>query len=174
MGNIKRGILTFAKAQCSASVATAADFALTIVLAKLCRVWYADATLIGAIFGGMVNCSINYRWVFHAIGMKKKYVALRYIIVWTGSIVLNTLGTYKLTEATGIDFVISKAVVAVAVAVLWNYQMQRVFVFHANKAARAQDIAVGGGGRTDAASGVSAHGITEKDTLAQEVSKQEQ
>lgn len=169
MGNIRKGILTFVKAQCSASVATVADFALTIVLAKLCHVWYADATLVGAIFGGMVNCSINYRWVFHAIGMKKKYVALRYVIVWTGSIALNTFGTYKLTEATGIDFVISKAIVAVAVAVLWNYQMQRVFVFHANKAAKAQVPGHVGGCRTAAS-----HDVCGSDVSAQEVSKQEQ
>lgn len=133
MGNIRRGIVTFAKAQCSASVATVADFALTIVLAKLCHMWYADATLLGAIFGGIVNCSINYRWVFHALGMKKKYVALRYLLVWIGSIALNTYGTYALTEASGMNFVLSKAIVAVAVAVIWNYQMQRVFVFHANR-----------------------------------------
>ena len=95
--------------------------------------WYADATLLGAIFGGIVNCSINYRWVFHALGMKKKYVALRYLLVWIGSIALNTYGTYALTETSGMNFVLSKAIVAVAVAVIWNYQMQRVFVFHANR-----------------------------------------
>lgn len=139
MGNIKRGIVTFGKAQCSASVATAADFALTIILARLCRLWYADATLLGAIFGGIVNCSINYRWVFHALGMKKKYVALRYMIVWVGSIALNTYGTYKLTEASGMNFVVAKAIVAVAVAVLWNYQMQRVFVFHANRKEKPEE-----------------------------------
>ena len=133
MGNIRRGIVTFTKAQCSASVATVADFALTIVLAKFCHMWYADATLLGAIFGGIVNCSINYRWVFHALDMKKKYVALRYLLVWIGSIALNTYGTYALTEASGMNFVLSKAIVAVAVAVIWNYQMQRVFVFHANR-----------------------------------------
>ena len=122
--------MTFGKAQCSAFIATTADFAITIVLARCLGVWYADATLAGAVTGGIVNCAINYRWVFHAFGMKKKYVALRYIVVWTGSIALNTLGTYWLTEASGIDFVIAKAAVAVAVAVLWNYQMQRRFVFH--------------------------------------------
>ena len=84
MGNIRRGIVTFTKAQCSASVATVADFALTIVLAKFCHMWYADATLLGAIFGGIVNCSINYRWVFHALGMKKKYVALRHLCPYRG------------------------------------------------------------------------------------------
>ena len=97
-------------AQCSALVATCFDFLLTIVLARFAHMWYAYATLLGAIFGGIVNCCINYRWVFHAFGLKKKYIALRYLIVWMGSIAV-------------------KAIVAVAVAVLWNYQMQRYFVF---------------------------------------------
>lgn len=133
MGNLKRAILTFGKAQCSASIATATDFAITIVLAKAFGMWYANATLIGAICGGITNCIINYRWVFKAFGMKKKYIALRYLMVWSMSIVFNTLGTYLITQATGIDFIIVKAAVATAVAVLWNYQMQRVFVFHNNK-----------------------------------------
>lgn len=116
-------------AQCSALVATCFDFLLTIVLARFAYMWYAYATLLGAIFGGIVNCCINYRWVFHAFGLKKKYIALRYLIVWMGSIALNTWGTYRLTEWLGINFVAVKAIVAVAVAVLWNYQMQRYFVF---------------------------------------------
>lgn len=58
---------------------------------------------------------------------------MRYLLVWGISILLNTVGTCQLTEALRIDFIIVKAVVAVLVAVLWNYQMQRVFVFHANK-----------------------------------------
>ena len=130
MGNISRAIKTFVKAQCSATIATGADFATTIVLAKFLHLWYADATFIGAVTGGIVNCCINYRWVFRSFGLKKKYIAIRYFIVWAGSIALNTYGTYKLTESTGIDFVISKAIIAIAVAVLWNYQMQRWFVFH--------------------------------------------
>ena len=55
-------------AQCSALVATCFDFLLTIVLARFAHMWYAYATLLGAIFGGIVNCCINYRWVFHAFG----------------------------------------------------------------------------------------------------------
>ena len=92
--------------------------------------WYAYATLLGAFSGGLVNCGINYRWVFHAFGLKKKYVALRYVFVWIGSIAFNTLGTWRLTELTGMNYIISKTIVAVLVAVLWNYQMQRTFVFH--------------------------------------------
>ena len=97
-------------------------------------VWYGYATLIGAFTGGLVNCGINYRWVFHAFGLKKKYVALRYVFVWVGSIALNTFGTWRLTELAGINYVISKTIVAVLVAVLWNYQLQSKFVFKSKAA----------------------------------------
>lgn len=130
MGNLKNTIATFAKAQCSAWVASCVDFGITLLLANVLGMWYAYATLLGAFSGGLVNCGINYRWVFHAIGLKKKYVALRYVFVWIGSIAFNTLGTWQLTELTGMNYIISKTIVAVLVAVLWNYQMQRTFVFH--------------------------------------------
>jgi len=129
MGAIRNGIVKFCKAQCSAWIASAVDFSITILLANACGLWYAYATFVGAVSGGITNCSINYRWVFHAFGMKKKYVAARYAIVWCGSIVLNTCGTYLLTELTRQNFIISKLVVAVFVAVFWNYEMQSHYVF---------------------------------------------
>jgi len=129
MGNIKDIVFTFGKAQFSAWIASAVDFAVTLVLGKFLGVWYTTATFVGALSGGIINCIINYRWVFHTKGRKKKYVAVRYFIVWAVSIALNTYGTYIVTETLGIDFIISKAIVAIIVAIFWNYQMQRMFVF---------------------------------------------
>lgn len=139
MGSLRQSLLTFTKAQCSAWVASAFDFGVTLTLANLLGVWYAYATFAGAVSGGITNCVINYRWVFHAFGQKKKYVAIKYLFVWSVSIFLNTYATYRLTEATGINYIISKAIVAVAVAVLWNYQMQSHFVFHNLRKRRHDD-----------------------------------
>jgi len=131
MGNLKQTIMTFAKAQASAGTATAIDFAVTLLLGKLFGWWYVMATFLGAVSGGVANCIINYQWVFHAKGQRKRSVAWRYMVVWSVSILLNTFGTYALTELTrGIDFIFIKALVAVLVAFFWNYQMQRTFVFH--------------------------------------------
>ena len=129
MGNIKNVLFTFGKAQCSAWAASAVDFGVTFILGKLFSVWYPAATFVGALSGGIINCIINYRWVFHAIGQKKRYVVVKYFVVWSVSILLNTWGTYLLTEGTGLYFLISKAIIAALVAVMWNYQMQRLFVF---------------------------------------------
>lgn len=129
MSDIKRSLITFAKAQGSAIVATVVDFAVTIVLADWCGMYYFYATAIGAVCGGVTNCIINYKCVFEDAHQKKCFVACKYFVVWIGSILLNSYGTYALTELTHADFLIPKVVVAVLVAVLWNYQLQRCYVY---------------------------------------------
>ena len=97
----------------------------------------------GFLVGGIVNCAINYGWVFHAEDCKKTHVAVKYLFVWGGSIILNTWGTFALTEwLTGMTwvngllgyyidnvFILSKIIVAVLVAFFWNYHLQRFFVY---------------------------------------------
>lgn len=129
MGKIRHELWTFSKAQMTALVATLVDFGVSLFLAEVTNLWYIWASLSGAIMGGMVNCSMNYRWVFHPEGLKKKNVATKYILVWMGSIALNTFGTYVLTELSQQHFIFAKAVIAVCVAVFWNYQLQRSFVY---------------------------------------------
>ncbi|MCR4809655.1 MAG: GtrA family protein [Prevotella sp.] len=133
MGRLRREVWTFCKAQLSAQVATLVDFSVSFILAAGMGVWYVTASFLGALSGGIVNCAVNYRWVFRAGMLKKRYVVLKYFVVWTGSILLNTLGTHLLTEWTGQYFIFPKMVVAVSIALLWNYPMQRVFVYRDNR-----------------------------------------
>ena len=128
MAHLRTQLWMFCKAQMSSQVASLVDFTVSVVLERL-GLWYFYAAFFGALSGGVVNCTVNYRWVFHAQGQKKKYVAIKYFIVWGISILLNTGGTYVLTEVSGVYFLFSKVVVAVLVGVFWNYQMQRLFVF---------------------------------------------
>ena len=129
MDSLKHQILTFCKAQLSAQVASVFDFTVSLFMAEVVGTWYVYSTFIGALSGGVLNCIINYRWVFNAIGLKKSYVAIKYFMVWTGSILLNTGGTYLLTELSKSYFAISKLVVAVLVGLLWNYTLQKFFVY---------------------------------------------
>ena len=138
----KGGIFMFLRAQLSAQMATIADFLVTILLVRLFDVYYVYATLAGAIYGGIVNCVINYKWTFKSKG-KKTHVAVKFILVWVCSVWLNTWGTYALTESLakipwvrntlslyfGDFFIIPKVVVAIIVALFWNYNMQRFFVY---------------------------------------------
>ena len=121
--------MLFFKAQLSAQVSTFVDFAVTLVVSSFFDVYYVVATFLGALSGGISNCIINYRWVFHSGGQHKRSVAIKYFIVWGVSIALNTLGTYVLTEISGQYFFFAKIVAAVMVGIFWNYQMQRFFVY---------------------------------------------
>lgn len=137
------GIFMFIRAQFSSQVASAVDFLITILLANLWDIYYVYATFTGSICGGIVNCIINYKWTFKTKDCKKQYVIIKYIVVWIGSILLNTWGIYFMTEAISqnpwvqdklnpfIDnlFVFSKIVVSLIVGFTWNYNMQRVFVY---------------------------------------------
>lgn len=138
MGKVREEVMKFTKAQASAIIATTVDFLLSLFAYEVCGINYVVSSFIGALSGGIVNCVVNYRWVFGSDGQHKRYVALKYLIVWTGSIVLNTAGTYLLTELTGSYFIWSKAVVSVVVAFLWNYQMQRFFVYRNHHLTRHQ------------------------------------
>jgi len=130
MGKLRHEIWTFCKAQFTAQVATVADFLVSMLLAELVGIWYVWASFCGALTGGIVNCIMNYRWVFDDTrDLKKKAIAFKYTIVWTGSILLNTFGTYALTELSGQYFIFAKMAVAICVALLWNYQLQRLFVY---------------------------------------------
>ena len=122
-------MFTFGKAESSAILASAADFSLTIFLVRALGVWYARASFFGALMGGIVNCYVNYRWVFDKQKQRKPFIALKYLFVWSFSILFNTAGTCFFTVLSGMNFIIVKAVVAIIVAILWNFQMQRVFVF---------------------------------------------
>ncbi len=137
-GRIKL-LMEFCKAQVSAFVATIVDFAVTFVL----FFWFSEmwSTLFGAISGGVVNCVVNHKWTFRGNNCSMRGVAVRYFIVWCGSIALNTAGTTwgvrMLSDTPSADhstLLIVKAVVAVVVAVFWNFLMQKYFVYRKSAA----------------------------------------
>ena len=139
----KGGIFMFLRAQMSSQLASATDFLVTIVLANVFNLFYVYATFIGSICGGITNCIVNYRWTFKSMSVKKRYVAIRYVMVWGGSIFLNTAGIFLMTELLKKIpllmkvpdffyeniFIISKVVVSLLVGFVWNYNMHRLFVF---------------------------------------------
>ena len=139
----KGGIFTFLRAQSSSLLASFTDFIVTITLANIFNIFYVYSTFIGSICGGATNCIVNYRWTFKSMDVKKRYVAIRYLLVWGGSIILNASGTYLMTEllkkipwVMGFSdllfknvFLVSKIVVSLLVGFIWNYNMHRFFVF---------------------------------------------
>lgn len=134
MGKIGREIWLFTKAEFSASVASIVDFGLAIGLNVMGAVPYGYANLIGVVSGGITNCCINYKYVFKNTGRKKKSIFMRYLLVWSGSMLLNGGGTNLVTYMLGAKyFIIVKSCIALAVALCFNYPLQRAFVFKIKK-----------------------------------------
>ncbi|MCH4182022.1 MAG: GtrA family protein [Prevotella sp.] len=130
LNQIKHEIWLISKAEMSASVASIIDFGLSIGLTEEKVLPYLWANLIGVISGGITNCCINYRYVFKNTRRNKKSIALRYFMVWSGSLVLNGGGTDLITYLIGENyFIIVKCIISIFVALLWNYPGQRRFVF---------------------------------------------
>lgn len=138
--NKHHSIFTFLRAQLSAQFATLTDFTLTYICFQWLGVHYLLATTLGTIFGGLINCIINYKWAFNPDDCQFKWVLFKYALVWGGSLILNVFGLYILIEflkahtllweqSSGFYLMLSKIIVSLAVAVGWNYTLHRHFVF---------------------------------------------
>lgn len=126
----------FGRAVISSALATGCDFALTAILFSIYGGRVGWCTFLGAVAGGIVNCTINSRWTFRGSGQTARAIMVRYTCVWAGSILFNTYGVVwgmRLAThwiSTRLDLLmIVKAIVAVLVYILWNFNMQKHFVY---------------------------------------------
>lgn len=132
-----RWLIQFLEAQTSSVLSTFVDFAVTAILVEFAGIWYVIANIIGAISGGSINCIVNYNWAFKGSEQRKRTIFYRYIMVWFGSIFLNTAGTTLLANIMSHDgtpkglnvVMIAKIIAALLVAFFWNFPMQKKFVY---------------------------------------------
>ena len=84
----------------------------------------------GAVSGGAVNFLLNRKYVFKISGSDKlaKQI-LRYILIWLGSIGLNTVGVFLVTEYLNVTYILSKILVSFIVGISFNQFLQKQFVF---------------------------------------------
>lgn len=119
----------FLKAQLASLTASMTDFSITFVLTAFAGWWYGISAVIGVACGGILNFSMSRHWVFHASEQKRRKQILRYILVWSSSMLLNVGGTIMFTELLPMHYMVSKVITSVLVGVLFNYQCQKFFVF---------------------------------------------
>ena len=85
------------------------------------------AVALGGVVGAIVNFSLNRYWTFTSGSGTQGYSNA---LTVAGSIVLKYLGTYLLEHHIGIDYKIGKLIADLFVSVLFNYPLQRFWVFH--------------------------------------------
>jgi putative flippase GtrA len=122
-------MVTFLKAQAASITATAVDFLTTVILVKVFGCWYVVASAIGTVAGGGTHFSIGRHWVFEASDGKIHSQALKYFLVWAVYLLISTGLVFLVTHYGGINYIISKVIVAVLMSVSYNYFMHKKFVF---------------------------------------------
>ena len=108
---------------------TALDFGTLVGLTELAHVNYVLSTWIGSVVGSLANFTINKQWAFSARHAPTGPAFGRFLIVQAGSTGLHTLGVWLFTRFGRLPYPASKAVVAALVYLVWNYPLNRWFVF---------------------------------------------
>jgi putative flippase GtrA len=118
----------FARSTLTSIFTTGLDFALLAVLVECFSVNYALATFLGTVLGASSNFLINRVWAFRASEGHPAGQAFRYFLTQLGSSALHTAGVWAATNA-GVEYLVAKVAVASLAYLVWNYPMNRAFVF---------------------------------------------
>ena len=100
-----------------------------ILLVRMLAIAPAFATAGGAATGAVTNFLLGQRVIFAGAVGSTAGQAVRYAMVSGTSLLLNAFGEYVLTAGLRMQYVVARAFIALAVSLLWNFPMQRNFVF---------------------------------------------
>jgi putative flippase GtrA len=132
-----RESLVFAKAQLSAFIGGVVDYFIMIFVTEVFGIHYTISICISGIIGAIVNFSLNRYWSFHSRHLKYIHTQTkqigRFIIVVINSIVLKSAGTYFITTYLRTDYKISRIITDLFVSLVFNYMLQRHWVFRKQK-----------------------------------------
>lgn len=120
---------TFFKANLASLTASSSDFVITVIAVQLLSVDPFYASIIGTICGGIINFYICRNWVFHARETSVQFQGRKYFITWVGNLLLNSGGVYVYIRVLEMNYVISKLIVSLIVSIVYNYPMQKKYVF---------------------------------------------
>ena len=120
---------TFTRNTLTSCFTTALDFGVMTGLVELLHVHYVIAVFCGTVAGALSNFFINRHWSFEVGHIAGHWQLARFVPVQAGSSGLHTLGVWLLTSKSGLSYYYSKAIIALIVYLLWNYPLNKFFVF---------------------------------------------
>lgn len=126
-------LFMFTKAQVSSGLGGIVDYIIMILCTELLNIHYTISIAIGGIIGAIINFSLNKTWTFQSKTSSYKYSSRRqfsrFVIVVINSIALKAAGTYYFTTFYRIDYEISRIITDLIVSIVFNYTLQRHWVF---------------------------------------------
>jgi len=120
---------TLGKHQLASVVATSLDYLTMILVVSVLELGGpVVGTVIGASVGAISNFSLNRFFTFKTDDHAPSQ-ALRYALISAGSLGWNAAGEHVLAHVLGLQYIVARVIVGVAVGLLWNFPMHRSFVF---------------------------------------------
>jgi putative flippase GtrA len=119
----------FRRSTLTSLLTTALDFGTLVGLTELAHVNYVVATWIGTVVGSLANFLINKLWAFDAREIPAGPALARFVVVQAGASALHTLGVWALTHFAHVPYPASKLAIAGTVYLVWNFPLNRRFVF---------------------------------------------
>ena len=110
-------------------LATGLDFATMIGVVELFRTSPVLGTMFGAAAGGVTSFILGRIFTFRSRVEPVSGQAFRYGLVSGASLGLNALGEHLILRVMPSHYVLGRAIVATTVSNVWNYPLQRFFVF---------------------------------------------
>jgi putative flippase GtrA len=115
--------------QLASFAATGVDYLLMIFVVSALGGGPVLGTVLGALCGAITNFTLGRHFTFRATARGAHEQAARYVVVSSGSLLWNAVGEHVLAVVLGVNYVIARVVVGLLVGLLWNFPMQRYFVF---------------------------------------------
>ncbi|HTN38534.1 MAG TPA: GtrA family protein [Arachidicoccus sp.] len=125
----KVSILQFLKSELSSLSSTIVDLSVFTICSVVLHQNIIISTSAGVITGGVINFLMNRNFAFKSFEHKKSHQVFRFFLVWTGSLLLNTFGTYLFVEKLFINKFVSRLTVGLIVRFCYNFPLLKYFVF---------------------------------------------
>ena len=114
----------------SSIAAAVVDFGVMVAIVELFAVSPVVATAIGAATGALTNFLLGRHWTYRSTATATvPRQAVRYAVVSAASLGMNTVGEHLFVNVLHVQYLLARVITAVIVSNLWNYPMQRFFVF---------------------------------------------
>lgn len=100
-------------------LATAVQYGILILLVETDLAIAVVASSVGYIVSGVLNYVLNYYYTFQSVA-KHHSAAIKFILVMTIGLGINSGMVYLLTEIVGIYYLVAQVLATIAV-LLWNF-----------------------------------------------------
>lgn len=119
----------FIKTQAALILGSLFDFLVTFLLVEVFSCWYVAGNAAGNITGAIAQFVLSRKWVFKSSTQQVPAQLFKFILMWTGNIILFAMGVYLLTHFCHLHYLLSKLIVSVLLGVSYTYLMSKKFVF---------------------------------------------